>query len=170
MTAKPQLKEFEIRNWAGSGSCQYVYAKFEDGWIVFSGSGRGTTSISNAERVILAIAKLEHIKPLECRWFDLQTHRMYGHRRHWGEPSEFMFNELQIVEAPPAQVPAGATVITNGTGISVSHWVFVECPSEVIELFSDVIGPNPYQKKNRDDHRPGSEAHLDQLANNAPCN
>ena len=145
MAISPRLKSFVLRS---REAIRVVYIIYGDGMCIFTAirSRFGPSSINAAEDIIQAIASIERIDPLKPRWFDLQTHRMY-HKA----PGEFEYDELELDGQPAGSQPDSRS---PGDRIHVRHWYRDECPPDIIELFAQYIGPNPYQQKHSDDHRP----------------
>lgn len=123
MRDKPRLRTIPYKNICYPCEPRFgqlAYATFDFG-IVFSGTtSKGTSTINARRQVLKAITEEEGIDPEHHRFFDLQTRLGYDFK----SPGEYVYQEL-----------------TN-----VNHWDDCECPSEVLELFTEHIGGPPRQR------------------------
>lgn len=148
------------------GTSKVVYVVFPDRRVVFSGiTCDGTSTINAAEIIIQEICRHAEINPYAYHWFDLQTCRGYGvNRTSCPHPGEFEFEELNFRPNPNPGLTEQIndhgqpyTLLNSSEAYHVHTWSTVVCPSDVVELFRDVIGDPDrpaHQCMTYDDHDP----------------
>ena len=115
------------------GTVRYAIFPRQDGrrWIVYSGLNKNATSTINcAAEIITEIVDREKLLPDRVRFYDLQTQTGY-HHPSYSKSGEFQFDEVKFR-------------VIDGE-IQDIQWIPQACPNFVIEVFKDLIGPNPRQ-------------------------
>lgn len=105
-----------------------VYAIIGNTCVFTKKGRRGTSTINAAESIIFAICIKERMDPRSGLFYDLSTCQEYSHL----QPGEFEFAQIhfRLEENQPVQ-PSWDTRQT--------------CPSKIVKLFKQYIGPDPQQ-------------------------
>lgn len=121
----------------------------------FTGLSRGASTINNAERIIVAIAKQEEVLFVNFRYFDIQTYK--GYHRYF--PGEYEVNELifdvaremtetEVYEQLNIDKESGYEVLGDWKQTieeceyipSVSRWKSAFLSADVLKSFKQYIG------------------------------
>lgn len=104
-----------------NGTCVFTYSRLVAG---LEGVKRAISTINALEEIVQAICEKEGVSPRDLTFHDLQTCR--GYKK---ELNQFVFDKIIFGKNGPS-------------------WVQVPCPSEIVKIFREFIGPNPQQVDN----------------------